>query len=139
MAQPAALLLLVASAHGQAQLRPAIPLPSRAPPAQSVPVAKPAVSPPPAVSRPAAAPRTSPWACQIRAGTFNQRANADNLAKALKPLGEVRVNTMQLGGKPVHLVTLIGLRNRKNAELSLARLKSSGHDLGALSISGCRT
>jgi len=134
MAQPAAVLLLVSSAHGQAQLRPAIPLPSRAPPAQSAPV-----SPAPAVSRPAAAPRTSPWACQIRVGTFTDRANADNLAKALKPLGDVRVNAMRLGGKPVHLVTLVGLRNRKNAELALARLQSSGRDLGALSISGCRT
>jgi hypothetical protein len=32
-----------------------------------------------------------------------------------------------------------GLQTRKNAELALARLKSSGRDLGALGTSECRT
>lgn len=140
-------------------LRPAIALPApaqRAPAAtpsaaQAGPVAQPpsrpapeigvrtASSAPPPAARPAAAPQPSGGTCQIRAGTFSQRANADNLAKALKPMGDVRVNAMQLGGKPVHLVTIVGLQTRKNAELALARLKASGKDLGALSISGCRT
>jgi hypothetical protein len=93
----------------------------------------------PPAARPAAAPQTSGVPCQIRAGTFSQRANADNLARALRPMGDVRVNAMQLDGKPVHLVTIVGLQTRRNAELALARLKASGQNLGALSISGCRT
>jgi cell division protein FtsN len=141
MAQPAAILLLLASsAHGQTPLRPAIQLPARPPqPAQSVPAAKPAVVPTRTVSRPAAAPRTSTNVCRIQAGTFSRRANADKLALALKPLGEVRVKATTLDGKPVHLVTIVGLGARKNAELVLDRLKASGQDLGALSIAGCRT
>ncbi len=91
-----------------------------------------------AVARPGAAPQTSTGVCLIRAGVFSQRANADNLAKILKPLGEVRVNAMQLDGKLVHLVTVAGLGTRKNAELALARLKATTKDLGALKISGCQ-
>lgn len=75
----------------------------------------------------------------IRAGTFSRRANADNLAKALQPLGTVRVNALRLNGKRVHLVTVAGLRTRANAEAALARLNASGHNLGALAIAGCRT
>lgn len=143
MAGPAAILLVFAfSAQGQAQpgkLRPAIALPTPTPqPAPRAPAAVQA-RPTPNSARPVPVARTSNAVCQIRAGTFSQRANADNLAKALKPLGEVRVRAMRLGGKPVHLVTIVGLRTRKNAELALDRLKTSGQDLGALSISGCRT
>ena len=138
LARPAAILLLLASsAQAQAQLRPAIPLPGA--PAQPAPAPKPTANPTRTASKPAAMARASTSACLIRAGTFSQRANADNLAQALKPLGEVRVRAMQLGGKPVHLVTITGLGTRKNAEMTMARLKASGRDLGPLSISGCRT
>jgi hypothetical protein len=91
------------------------------------------------VSKPAAAARAATGACRIQAGTFSRRANADKLAKALKPLGEVRVNAMRLGGKPIHLVTIVGLGTRKNAEHTLEQIKASGRDLGPLSIAGCRT
>ncbi len=139
MARPAAILLLLASsAQGQAQppgrgppLRPAISLPNTA--------SQPAQRQTQAASRPVAVARASTGICRIQAGTFSRRANADNLAKALKPLGDVRVKAMQLGGKPVHLVTIVGLGTRKNAELVLERVKASGQDLGALSIAGCRT
>jgi hypothetical protein len=131
------LLLLASSAQAQAQLRPAIPLPGA--PTQPAPAAKPATNPTRAASKPVTVARASTGVCQIRVGTFSERANADNLVQALKPLGQVRVKAMRLGGKPVHLVTIVGLRTRKNAESVLARLKASGQDLGALSISGCRT
>jgi septal ring-binding cell division protein DamX len=138
LARPAAILLLLASsAQAQAQLRPAIPLPGAS--AQPAPAPKPAANPTRAASKPVAAARASTGACLIRAGTFSQRANADSLAQALKPLGDVRVKAMQLDGKPVHLVTIAGLRTRKNAERTMARLNASGRDLGPLSITGCRT
>ena len=142
MVRPAALLLLIASsAQGQTapqtkaavdsspRLRPAISLPATA--------AKPAANAPRIASKPVAAVRPSTGACRIQAGTFSRRANADNLAKALKPLGDVRVTAMTLDGKPVHLVTLTGLGTRKNAQTVLDRLKASGRDLGPLSVSGC--
>ncbi len=136
MARPAAILLLLASStQAQAQLRPAIPLPGA--PAQAAPAAKQPASPTRAAAKPIAVARTSSGVCRIQAGTFSRRANADNLAKALKPMGEVRVNAMRLDGKPVHLVTVVGLGTRRNAERALERLKTSGQDLGPLRIAGC--
>jgi hypothetical protein len=68
---------------------------------------------------------------------FSQRANADNLARAMKPLGDVRITEMQTNGKALYSVALAGLPSRKDAESALAKLNSSGK-LGAMRIVGCR-
>jgi hypothetical protein len=69
---------------------------------------------------------------------FSQRANADNLAKAMKPLGEVRLTEMRLNGNVVYSVALAGLSSRKDAESALATLNSGNGKLGSLRITGCR-
>jgi cell division protein FtsN len=86
--------------------------------------------------RPAPAPSTAVGACRIQAGVFSQRANADNLAKAMQPLGDVRITEMQSNGKVVYSVALAGLPSRKDAESALSKLNSDGK-LGAR-ITGCR-
>jgi hypothetical protein len=70
---------------------------------------------------------------------FRQRANADNLAAAMKPLGDVRLTEVQVNGGVVYSVALAGLPSRKEAESALAKLNSAGGGkLGALRITGCR-
>ena len=70
---------------------------------------------------------------------FSQRANADNLAKAMKPLGEVQLTEVRLNGNVAYRVALTGLPSREGAESTLSKLKSlGGGKLGALRITGCR-
>ena len=88
------------------------------------------------VQRPAPAPIRAGGACRIQAGVFSQRANADRLANAMKPLGDVRLTEMQLNGNVVYSVALVGLSSRKDAESALSRLSSGGGNLGAR-ITGC--
>lgn len=90
-----------------------------------------AVSQPPAPS-----PAKAVGTCRIQAGVFSQRANADKLAKAMKPLGDVRLTEMRLKGSLAYSVALAGLPTRKDAESAL--LKLNGRGLGALHIAGCR-
>ena len=117
------------------------PGPAQAAPPITRPAAMPAAAPrstaasPQAVARPGPPPRNP--ACRIQAGAFGQRANADKLGTALRPMGAVTISEMTLGGKTAYRVTLVGLGGRKDAEAVLARLKTSGHNLGALAISGC--
>ncbi len=118
------------------------PSPRPAPPPRSapVPVPVPKVQPtqPAAVAqRPAPAPIGAVGACRIQAGVFGQRANADNLAKAMKPLGDVRLTEVQSNGEVRYSVALVGLPSRKDAEGALSKLNSlSGGKLGAR-ITGC--
>lgn len=124
------------------------PLPQNAPLRGAVPVApiatvqptRPAPLPAaPAVAvaqRAATAPPTPAGGCRIQAGVFSQRVNADKLAKAMKPLGDVRLTEMRSDGKVAYSVTLEGLPSRKDAENALAKLNSDG-ELGAR-ITGCR-
>ena len=107
-----------------AKLRPAQPADSPAPPAGAA-----------VAQRPAPAPVRPVGGCRIQAGVFSQRANAENLAKVMAPLGEVRLNELNLNGKVVYSVALAGLPNRKEAESALSKLNSLGN-LGAR-ITGC--
>jgi hypothetical protein len=66
---------------------------------------------------------------------FRQRANADNLVKAMRPLGDVRLTEVSLNGAVAYSVALGGLPSRKDAESALAKLNNA--KLGALRITGC--
>ena len=109
------------------KLRPAQPVTSPVAPAGAAVAQRPA---------PAPAPIRAGGACRIQAGVFSQRANADRLANAMKPLGDVRLTEMQLSDKVVYSVALVGLPSRKDAESALSRLNRGGGNLGAR-IMGC--
>lgn len=110
--------------------QPPQPVVSRAPSAAAVIAQRPA---------PAPAPVGAVGACRIQAGVFRQRANADNLAAAMRPLGDVRLTETQVNGNVVYSVALTGLPSRKDAETALSKLNSvGGGKLGALRITGCR-
>lgn len=113
---------------------PAAPVPKAQPDRPASPPLRPTGTA--VAQRAAPLPAGSGVACRIQAGVFRQRANADNLIRAMKPLGEARITEVLSNGDVAYSVALVGLPSRKDAESALSTLNSSGK-LGRLRITGC--